>query len=176
MRWDELTDDDGRPSRKGVVWAVVIAFLLVVVLPLGLWAGGVLFAPTAGKAQAYKDKHSASNWTQAQAGFESLYADAQKFDQQIGDAQTALDNFKSENPEWKSAGPYDALTEDLHNKQTVLTGLQQQCRNTVADYNARARTYTLRDFRSGDLPQQLGQDESTDCATAPTPVPQPTNS
>jgi hypothetical protein len=160
------------PSRKGVVWASVIAFLLVVVLPLGLWAGGVILAPVAGKAQAYKDKHSSANWTQAQAGFETLFADAQKFDQQIGDAQAALDTFKAENPEWKDAGPYDALTEDLRNKETVLTGLTQQCKNTVADYNSRARTYTLRDFKSGDLPQQLGQDEGTDCLA----VPQPTNS
>jgi len=167
-------DETGRPTRKGVVWAVVIAFLLVVVLPLGLWAGGVLFAPVAGKAQAYKDKHNATNWTQAQAGFESLYADAQKFDRQMDDAQATLDQFKHDNPEWKQAGPYDALTEDLHNKETVVTGLQQQCRNTVADYNARARTYTLRDFRSGDLPAKLGEDESTDCVA--TPSPQPTNS
>src|SRR5947208_15514298 len=103
MSWDDFRDDfrdaSGGPSRKTVVWLIVLVFTLVVVLPLGLWAGGVLFAPTAGKAQAYKDKHSASNWTQAQAGFESLYADAQKFDRQMDDAQATLDQFKHDNPE-----------------------------------------------------------------------------
>lgn len=166
MSWDDFNNSTGPAiTRKGVVWACVIAFFLVVVLPLGLYLGGVFASPAVGRANAYKDKHSASNWTQAQAGFESLYADVIKLDKQVTSAQDDLDQWVKDNPKWQESGPYDPVREDHTNYVTDLKGARQQCQNTVADYNARSRTYTLRDFKSADLPQQIDdQDPATDCA------------
>lgn len=165
MSWDDFGRATQPVSRKGVVWAVVIAFFLVVVLPLGLWLGGVFASPAVGKANAYRDKHSATNWTQAQAQFETDYADVIKFDKQVTSAQDDLDQWVKDNPRWQESGPYDPAREDHTNLVTDLKGARQQCQNTVADYNQRARTYTLRDFKSADLPQQIDDtDPATDCA------------
>jgi hypothetical protein len=166
MSWDDFRRDtpDGPSTTKVVVWAVIAA-LFVIVLPLALWLTGVFASPAIGKANAYRDKHGATNWTQAQAQFEQDYASVIKFDKQVTAAQDDLDQWVKDNPKWTESGPYDPVREDHTNLVTDLKGARQQCQNTVADYNARARTYTLRDFKSADLPQQIDDtDPATDCA------------
>jgi len=165
MSWDDFRNASDRPRTSIVVWIVVAVFFLAVVLPLGLWLGGVFASPAVGKANAYKEKHSSTNWTQAQAQFEADYADVIKFDKQVTSAQDDLDQWVKDNPHWQDSGPYDPSREDHTNLVTDLKGARQQCQNTVADYNQRARTYTLRDFRAADLPQQIDDtDPATDCA------------
>lgn len=157
------TSDGGRKVALGCGIAT-LAFLLVVVLPLGLWLGGVFASPAVGKANAYRDKHSASNWTQAQAGFERDWAAIKKLDKQTSAAADDLDLFNKTHPANPNAGPYDRTEEQRDNLTTDYKGARQQCQNAVADYNAAARTYTLRDFRAADLPQQIDDsDPTTDC-------------
>ncbi len=161
MLWDQEND---RPTRKGVVWAVVIMFALVVVLPLGLWLGGVYASPVVGKANAYRDKHGATNWTQAQAAFERDWASILKLDKQTSAAADDLDLYNKMYPVNPNAGPGNAVEEQRANLAVDYKGARQQCQNAVADYNAAARTYTLRDFRAADLPQQIDDnDPAFDC-------------
>lgn len=157
MSWAPYQGDP-HSTRKIVFWSVV-AVICLIGLIVGLWVGGVLFAPTKGKADAYKAKHRADNWTQAQAGFERDYASIKKLDQQTEDAKTDLDAFKEDHPDVGNGSAYDPLAEELSNLSRDYRGVRQQCQNAVAGYNAAARTYTLRDFRSADLPAQI--DEST---------------
>jgi hypothetical protein len=156
MSW---TNDPGQAPRIKVWWLVMIAFLLVIVLPLGLWLGGVFASPLVGKADAYKAKHGAENWTQAQAGFERDFASVKKLDQQTEDAKDDLDAFVKAHPDIGNGSVYDPLAEQLANLSRDHRGVRQQCQNAVANYNAEARVYTLRDFRSADLPSAI--DEST---------------
>lgn len=164
MSWDDFHRATTPVSRKGVVWACVIAFALVVVLPLALWLAGVFASPVVGQANAYRDKHRAGNWTQAQAGFERSWASILKLDKQTGAAADDMDTYNKVHPVDPDAGPGNAVEEQRANLATDYKGARQQCQNAVADYNAAARTYTLRDFRAVDLPAQIDDtDPTTDC-------------
>lgn len=154
-----------RAWAGGMVIAV-LSLVVIVAVVVGLWLGGVFASPAVGRANAYKDKHSATNWTQAQAGFERDWASIKKLDKQAAAAKADMDAFDKQHPVNPSAQPMpgDPVEEQRGNLSSDYRGARQQCQNAVADYNAAARTYTLRDFRSADLPEQIDDtDPATDC-------------
>lgn len=127
-----------------LIW--LAAILLVVVLPIGVWAFTVATSEVKGQGDATIQKNSAENWTAAQGRFESLYQEAIAADQKVTLNKTALD--------------LDPTNPTL---QTNYTGTQSVCLDIVARYNAEARTYLSADFKSADLPAELGNTSTTDC-------------
>jgi hypothetical protein len=157
--------DSDNPSRiaRGFGWLVakwyiaILVFVLVVGggTSIGLWYFGVATSNIKGQGEAQKIKNSALNRTQAQAQFHADFESVHRFDLQLTDAQVQIDQFKKDHPDVGNGTPYDPLAEQLNNLETTYTGIQQQCRRVVAQYDANAETYTLRDFRDADLPSRV---------------------
>jgi hypothetical protein len=134
-------------SGAKVIGLYVLAFLIVASLAAGTWAVRVATSEARGKGNAYAQKHSAKNWTEAQARFESLYAEIVATDRKVAVAADYLANH-----------PGDRTASDTY------LGTRNVCLSFVADYNAAARTYLAADFRAADLPAQIHDaDPTTDC-------------
>ncbi|MBP7629357.1 MAG: hypothetical protein KA758_02800 [Acidimicrobiales bacterium] len=159
-------DIDTRWWARHPVGAIWLFVGLVLLLSFGGWAFRVATSDIKGKGDTIVRENDADNRIQAQAFFEDTYQGIQRFDTQLNDASKALEEWKANNPppSGQSSVELELYKQQLNNKQTTATGIQQQCRNAVAAYNAEARK-TIRDgWRSADLPYQIdGTDPSTDC-------------
>ena len=148
----------------GLKWSTlfVIAVLVIgAVISAGAFALNVATSDVRGRGDAVVQKNSGLNRTQAQAQFRATIESIRSLDMRLGDAKVQLDDFNKSHPSVGNGTPYDPTAEQQANLMRTLTGLQQQCRIAVADYNAMSSTYTLRDFRDADLPFKI---ESTDPA------------
>ena len=155
-RWD--------PRRVKIVIAAFVA--IVVLAPATIWGIRVATSDTRGAGNVEIERNSAENRIRAQAFFEQSFEDVKKFDVQIADAQKAYGNFIATNPKPTADDVVAAqiYTQQLNSRQTTLTGLQQQCQNTVAGYNAKARETLAAEWRSRELPYQIdGSSPATDC-------------
>jgi hypothetical protein len=155
-RWD--------PRRVKIVIAAFVA--VVIIAPIAIWGIRVATSDAKGKGNVEIERNSAENRVRAQAFFEQSFEDVKKFDVQIADAQKAYDNFIATNPKPTADDVVAAqiYTQQLSGRQTTLTGLQQQCQSTVADYNAEARKTLAAEWRSKELPYQIdGSSSATDC-------------
>ncbi len=142
-----FVDKYGDP-RLGRIAAVVS--VVVIVLPLTLWGAKVALSDLFGQGNAIIKKNDATNRISAQERFESLYAEIVNADRRLDVLKDALDNDPS------------------YTNKVNFTGGQTYCLSVVADYNAEARKYSARDFRSFDLPAQIDNwDETTDCKPTP---------
>ncbi|MCX6805784.1 MAG: hypothetical protein NT114_03790 [Patescibacteria group bacterium] len=154
-RWD--------PRRVKIAIAVFIAVVLVA--PIAIWGIRVTTSDTRGAGNVEIERNSAENRVRAQAYFEQSYQDIKKFDVQIVDAQKAYNDFVTNNPK-PSADDLVAAQiygQQLNSRQVTLTGLQQQCQNTVANYDAEARKTLAAEWRSNELPYQIDSSPETDC-------------
>jgi hypothetical protein len=154
-RWD--------PRRVKIAIAVFIAVVLVA--PIAIWGIQVVTSDTRGAGNTEIERNSAENRIRAQAYFEQSFQDIKKFDVQIVDAQKAYDDFVTNNPK-PSADDLVAAQiygQQLNSRQVTLTGLQQQCQNTVANYDAEARKTLAAEWRSNELPYQIDGSPATDC-------------
>lgn len=155
-RWD--------PRRVKITIAAFVAVVLIA--PVAIWGIRVATSDAKGKGNVEIERNSAENRVRAQAFFEQSYQDIKKFDAQIADAQKAYDDFIATTPKPTADDVVAAqlYTQQLSNRQTTLTGLQQQCQNTVADYNAEARKTLAAEWRSEELPYQIdATSPATDC-------------
>lgn len=155
-RWD--------PRRVKITIAAFVAVVLIA--PVAIWGVRVATSDAKGKGNVEIERNSADNRVRAQAFFEQSYQDIKKFDAQIADAQKAYDDFIATTPKPTADDVVAAqlYTQQLSNRQTTLTGLQQQCQNTVADYNAEARKTLAAEWRSEELPYQIdATSPATDC-------------
>lgn len=125
----------------GIALAILIAVPLLV-----MYAAGVgIFSAKVQAVVAKKTLNSkvtsqvfnANNKIQSQGYFEGLNADFRKYLVQIKIQKEAV-----------------ASDPSSYNK-TNLLGLRQECVNTVADYNAAAKSISSAPFRSANLPYQL---------------------
>lgn len=154
-RWD--------PRRVKIAIAVLIAVVLVA--PIAIWGIQVATSDTRGAGNVEIERNSAENRVRAQAYFEQSFQDIKKFDVQIVDAQKAYDDFVTNNPK-PSADDLVAAQiygQQLNSRQVTMTGLQQQCQNTVANYDAEARKTLAAEWRSNELPYQIDGSPETDC-------------
>jgi len=155
-RWD--------PRRVKIVFAAFVA--VVIITPVTIWGVSVATSDAKGKGNMEIERNSAENRIRAQAFFEQAFEDVQKFDTQIGDAQKAYDDFVANNPKPTADDLVAAqlYSQQMNNRQVTLTGLMQQCQNTVADYNAEARKTLAAEWRSPELPYQINDGSpETDC-------------
>lgn len=145
-----LTDHPVRSGLLGVGYGWLVGLVVIAVVgitTLGLWAGGVLFSPEKGRAQAFEQQQSATNRIFAQQHFETLYGDIK-----AGDAQLAV--FATD--EKRFPGNQTWVTD--------FSGTQALCLSNVAQYDQDAHKYLLKDFRTADLPAQIDpNDPTTDC-------------
>jgi hypothetical protein len=149
---DWMDDVESRPVVTGL--KVLFGFLaLAVLIAVGLWFLGVVASPWQGKGDAKKDKNSAANWIAAQRGFHQEREDVTAFQAKIATARQDLQAFEQSHP--SNGTPYDPNAQQAQNLRTTLTGLQQQCVNTVATYNTDAQSYLTEDWRDADLPDHL---------------------
>lgn len=126
---------------------MIVAVAACVALGIGIWGFRVATSEPKGRGDAAIEKNSAANWTTAQARFESLYAEIVAADRKVTLAHEAL-----------GTDPGNRTARDTY------YGTRTVCLSIVADYNAAARTYLAADFRSADLPAQIGDaDPATDC-------------
>jgi hypothetical protein len=162
-KWDAEVERWTPRRVKAWVWLLIAAVLLA---PSIAWGIHVATSDTRGAGDVAIERNSAENRVRAQAFFEEAYQDVVKYDAQIGDAQKAYDDYVASTPRPSSEDLVAAqlYSERLNSRQTALTGLQQQCQNTVASYNAEARKTLADKWRSADLPYQIdGSSSATDC-------------
>ena len=163
QKWDaEL--ERWTPRR---VKLMICAFVAVVIIgPVTIWGFRIATSDAKGKGNVEIERNSAENRIRSQAYFEQSFEDVQKFDTQIGDAQRAYDNFVADNPKPSAEDLVAAQIygQQLNSRQVTLTGLQQQCQNTVANYDAEARKTLAAEWRSPGLPYKIDYSSpETDC-------------
>ena len=154
-RWD--------PRRVKIILAVLLA--VVIIAPVSIWGFRIATSDTRGAGNVEIERNSAENRVRSQAFFEQSFEDIKKFDLQIGDAQKAYNDFVTNNPK-PSADDLVAAqiySQQLNSRQVTLTGLQQQCQNTAASYNAEARKTLAAEWRSPGLPYKIDGSPATDC-------------
>lgn len=154
---DEL---ESRPIATGLKWWFGAIALIVVTVVL-LFVFGVVTAPWKGKGDAYQQKNTSANWVAAQRAFHQQYNDIQAYKAKIAAAKRDLDDFEHAHPNLGNGTPYDPLAQQDQNLRTTLTGLGQQCQNTVTGYNTDAQSYLTQDFRDAGLPDRLDPSECT---------------
>ena len=147
---DRGAELEARPFWVSFKWIVGATAVILAVVAL-VWVFSVGSSDVRGRGGAVKIKNDATNRIQQSEYFEQTKADYDTYPNKLAVAQAALDR----------AAKTDDPTDDQL-RETDLTGLQQQCLAVVADYNARARKYTAREFRASDLPNQL---DSTTCTS-----------
>lgn len=114
--------------------AAVGGLILFVVLIVAIWGFGIWFAGPQGQAGAYKKKVSATNRVQKQEMFEQLNADIDGYVAKIDVAKAAV---KADPSEFNKIN---------------LVGAEQQCIDTVQQFNAESHKYSSRDWKSTHLP------------------------
>lgn len=130
--------------------AIIGALIGLIVAPMLVWGFHVATAPTRGEGNAFRAKESGTNRIAAQERFEEMYADILAADKRIDVFATVA-----------AATPNSSIA------QTNLAGAITYCQTAVASYDAEARKYTARDFRSLDLPEHVDPvDPTTDCEAA----------
>lgn len=139
------TDSESR-WWAGIIGRTVLGLLVLAVLAVvvgGFTLGyRYLFASSSGKVQKTEIINSGANQLTQQAAFETLFADIKRYDVQLNQA---------------------AASNDPH-KDTIVLGLENQCADAVAKYDALARTERAEAFRAADLPAQIDvTDPATDC-------------
>jgi hypothetical protein len=131
---------------RGYVW-IACTVIFVAAISIGVWAFKVHTSDVRGQGDAVSRKNSGDNRIAQQEAFEKLYAEIKAADQRIDVAAAA-----------KKAQPGDVIAE------TNYTGAMNYCIGVVADYNAKARSYTAEQWRAADLPAQIDTtDPATDC-------------
>ena len=161
-KWEEEADR-WDPRRVKLMISALVA--VAIITPIAIWGIQVATSDTRGAGNVEIERNSAENRIRSQAFFEQSFEDIKKFDVQVGDAQKAYDDFLANNPK-PSADDLVAVqiySQQLNNRQVTLTGLQQQCQNTAADYNAEARKTLAAEWRSNELPYQIDGSPATDC-------------
>lgn len=153
--WDDLADDfERKPTRTTAKWTVrawlIIGLCVVLagVLGVAIWAFTVATSDVKGRGDAEIIKYDARNRIRAQEGFEKLFTDIQAADRNLNVTAQAL--------KLKPNGDVKLETE--------LLGQKHYCAGLVAEYDAKARSFTQEDFRAADLPVKIdATDASTDC-------------
>lgn len=151
---DWAEDFEDAPVRTSVK-VVVIVLAVLLVLGAAVWGLGVAFSWWKGQGDGYQQKNSAQNWITAQRGFHQAYNDIKVYGTKIADAKQALTDYQKAHPGIGNGTPWDPAAQQESNLQTTLTGLQQQCLNTVAQYNTDAKAYLTEDWRDAELPSQV---------------------
>jgi hypothetical protein len=145
---------ESRPT-KTVTQLGLLVIGVVAIFVIAIWGITTGFSYWWGQGDAYQQQNSAQNWIAAQRAFHKENQDVQADVQKIADAKRAITAYEDQHPEVGNGTPYDPTAQEDANLHSTLTGLQQNCQNTVAEYNTDAESYLTEDWRDADLPSQL---------------------
>ena len=144
--WQDFKRETNRGARFGIGW--IIAIIALVLLVVGaIWAINVLTSGVKGQGDAIAQNNSAENWVAKQAFFEETYAEIEATDRKLDIYAATL-----------AADPTN-----LTHQQT-LAGTKSYCEGLIGEYNAEARKFNSKDWRSPDLPSEIDTyNTATDC-------------
>lgn len=135
---------------KGIGGGTLVLIVVLVIGGLisgGIWLFGVATSGIKGQGDAVKINNSAENWTKNQAYFHKQFEAVKAADQKIGTYKTVLDT----DPKDKTA-------------LTNYTSMVNQCKNYVAEYNAKSADVLARDWKDPELPTTINElNPATDC-------------
>jgi len=152
--WERSLDRRPLSTGFGLLILAVLAGFAVIALGWGLATG---FSYWWGQGDAYRQKNSASNWVAAQVAFHREANDVTAFTQKIAQARQDLADFDKLHPNLTSEDGLMGM-QDVQARQSLVTnvtGLRQQCLNTVNQYNTDSRGYLTEDWKDADLPERL---------------------
>lgn len=110
-----------------------------------------------GQQGATQEKNSARNFITAQRGFLQEKNDVDGFGQTIKLDLSRISDFDAAHPNLANEDALSAMQDRQDRASLVsdLNGVQQQCINTVTQYNTDAQAFLTADWRSANLPEQL---------------------
>jgi len=153
-----MNDDfaERHPVAYVLTWVFSIIFVVFVIAAV-IMGIKTSFSYWWGQQGAQQEKNSSSNWTSAQVSFHRQANDYDGYLKKIAQARQALADFDKLHP--NLAGE-DGLVgmQDTQARQSLtvnLTGVQQQCVNTVNDYNTASEGFLTADWKDADLPSRL---------------------
>lgn len=147
---DRFESKPGVTILQAGVTVIVILFLLTALI----WGGLTGFSYWWGQAGAVQQKNSTQNFIAAQKQFHEDQNDVQTDVVKIQAARQALNAHNAQPVPADSLGAYE-FEQETTSLQTTLTGLQQSCDNTVADYDTAAQSYLTENWRDAGLPPTL---------------------
>lgn len=155
MNWEDKFE--AHPLRTSAVWIIgILLFLLIICWAIAAATLGIRVATAGivGKAEVHIQNQSPVNRVVQQAGFETAYADYNGYLEKIKAAGQDVTEWDKGN-----AGKVDNGLGTLANQRaylvSVVTGLKQQCQNTVATYNSDTHKTLAKDWKRSDLPYEL---------------------
>lgn len=153
--WGERERDFNRnPTRTTAKWTVrawlIVGLIIVFILGTAalLWGLRVGTSDVKGRGDSEIIKNDARNRIRAQEGFEKLFTEIQAADRNLTTTAEVL--LGKPNGDMKL--------------ETELIGQKHYCAGLVAEYDAKARSFTQEDFRAADLPLKIDPlNGTTDC-------------
>ncbi len=142
----------GRKTAPSALLWVGVFLAVIAVIGAATWYFKVATSGIKGAGDATRQVNSAANRLQAQAKYSQLYEGVRAADRNITTLAVA------------------AATDPTVFNKTNLTGAQNVCQQSVADYNAMATNTLTAPWRPVDLPARVGDDASTDCLPDPIPT------
>lgn len=142
QQWEEEFER-WTPRRVKQLIAIIIA--LCVILPLVGWGFHVATSGVEGRGDQIVKNYEEVNRTGKQEMFETLYADIHAYQAQIGNAAKDVST--------------NTDASDTARLKMVLTGLKNQCTNTVEQYNAETHKVTSSDWKDPRLPYKIDPSE-----------------
>ena len=157
-KWYE-SDNPGTLMRGGAwriaVWTIGILLFVGALSAIG-WGIEVGVSNLRGQGNAIIAKNDAQNRIQQQAQFHQQFVSIKALDQKLTDAQVTYDAYIKAHTA-ANGTPFDPNAQQANNLLTVVQGLQQQCHNASASYDALTETYVAQDFRDTNLPFKISQ-------------------
>ncbi len=155
MRFKPLVDLETGEVYIGRILKWVLGLVLTVaVITFGTWGLGILTAPWAGRQNVHRIINAPSNQIFQYEHFRNLYSDIQSQTQQIANANTAADAWRSAHLGRPDNAIGSAVTEQARLDSIVL-GLRNLCIANLNQFNNDSAKSTEEPFKGTSLPHDL---------------------
>lgn len=149
--------DFDRHPISSLLAALVSAVLVVAALAMFIWGLTTNFSYWWGQQAGQQENNSSQNWIPAQRAFHQEINDVDNYKIQIAAATDSLEAFDRTHPNISAedglVGMQDA--QEQRDLRSNLTGVTQQCLNTVGQYNTDAQSFLTENWRDAQLPDHL---------------------
>lgn len=126
-----------KSNKLAIAAGVTGGVVLLVGLPIGLWAGGVIFSDTYNNGQQHKMNQSASNRVAAAGTWQAAYKDVQR---DVANLATVRSTYKDSDP------------------QGFILTAQTACNEDVQTYNGLQTQPLMVDWKPANLPTSFDND------------------
>lgn len=128
---------DDRISKPAIAAGIAGGLILFVGLPVGLWAGGVIFSDTYNNGQEHKQNQDVSNRVAAAGTWQAAYKDVQR---DVANLATVRSTYKDADP------------------QGFILTAQTTCNEDVQTYNGLQTQPLMKDWKPDTLPASFDDD------------------